>query len=206
MKVRDGTEVIHVRTRTQPTRYLLAKLHKDPVAFRSITTCFATTTEGAGKLVHACLAGMLPTLHTLWREAGIVVGVTSAGCWITTGGEEILTVVQDADRAAHASQDFRPHVFETYDFVAMYTNIPLVVLLADMKELLDLVFDYQLSHYGHRSISVGYFYENDTMPRVFHGGARWSSHAPISLLVGIVVIPSLFILDVNACFVGFKLC
>ena len=68
-KIRIGEDTITVRSRRQPTRYLLAKLHKDPIAFRSITTCFATTTESVSKLVHACLAGMLPTLHALWREA-----------------------------------------------------------------------------------------------------------------------------------------
>ena len=78
----NGETVFHP-TRKQPTRYLLAKLHKTPVAFRSITTCFSTTSEGAGKLVHACLAGMLPTLHALWREAGLPIVIVADECWIT---------------------------------------------------------------------------------------------------------------------------
>ena len=83
-KIRVGEDVITVRSRRQPTRYVLAKLRKDPIAFRSITTCFATTTESVSKLVHACLAGMLPTLHALWREAGISVGIASDKCWMSS--------------------------------------------------------------------------------------------------------------------------
>ena len=153
----DGKREIQA-TRVQPTRYMMAKLHKKVIKFRSITTCYATTTEGIARFVHVCFAGMLPTLHAMWREVGTPIGILSKGCWISKGGVEIIDIAQEADRARasegleQGSAECLPHIFQTFDFVGMYTNIPMSVLVQKMERLLGLVFDYQERENGYKSI------------------------------------------------------
>lgn len=168
------------KTHKQPTRYLMPKLHKDKIAFRSITTCCATTTEGVQRMVHSCLKGMLPTLHTLWREAGTGIGIISDGCWISQGGEEILDIVKEADSSAQSAGDYRHHRFETYDFVGMYPNIPLSVLLEKMRKLIDLVFEYQRTNYGYKSIFIEYGFKHNS-PFIKDDGIHWSNVEPVQV-------------------------
>lgn len=69
--------------------------------------------------------------------------------WITTGGKEVLDVVRDADRVAQTCGDFRPPVFQTYEVVAMYTNMPFTCVIFSK-----LVLDYHWTHHRHRSTGV----------------------------------------------------
>ena len=130
-------------------------------------------------MIHACLAGMLPTLHALWRQAGAKINIASDGCWICKNGEELLDIVREADREASLEGDHRPHQFETYDFVGMYTNIPLSVLLVKIKNLLDLVFDFQ-AKYGYKSIFVAYSFKHNS-PYVRNEDCSWSKEDPIEV-------------------------
>ena len=75
-----------------PVRYLMPKLHKSIPAFRGITACCGTTTEGVAKIVNAVLVGIRPVLDDLWREECIRIGLVANKCWITSGGAEIVNV------------------------------------------------------------------------------------------------------------------
>ena len=176
--VRIGRKKYFMKTRLQPTRYLMPKLHKKVIKFRSITSCSATTNEGISRMVHASLAGMLPTLHSLWREAGSKIGIFSDGCWICKDGDELFDIARNADRASQSARDRRPHTFETYDFVGMYTNIPLSVLLVKTREILDLVFDFQESRHGYKSIFIEYSFK-DNSPLVRDDNCSWSKKEPV---------------------------
>lgn len=143
-----------VNTKKQPVRYLMPKLHKEVPAFRGITACCGTITEGIAKIVTAILVGIRPVLHALWREQCIRIGIAANECWITTGGADIVDIIQDRDQTAQMEGNVQPHEFETFDFVAMYPSIPVTCLKQKMKELLGLVFEYQEKNFGFKSMYV----------------------------------------------------
>ena len=64
----DLPATILVPTDRLPVRYITAKLHKNPVAARGITTCCGSPMDGIAKIVNACLAALRPVLHALWRD------------------------------------------------------------------------------------------------------------------------------------------
>ena len=61
-KTKDGNdkESILLFSSKLPVRYLMPKLHKELPAFRGITACCGTTTEGKAKLINAVLVGLDP--------------------------------------------------------------------------------------------------------------------------------------------------
>ena len=66
--------------------------------------------------------------------------------WITSGGSDIVELMRDMDKKAASVTPFEdklPHQLETFDFVAMYPNIPVSCLKSVMKELLEPVFTYE---------------------------------------------------------------
>ena len=69
-----------------PVRYITAKLHKNPVATRGITTCCGSPMDGIAKIVNACLVVSRPVLHALWRDKCVEIGIFSYECWITSSG------------------------------------------------------------------------------------------------------------------------
>ncbi len=180
VSARVGKQVLKFPTIKLPTRYLMPKLHKKEIKFRGITTCCATITEGVARMVHACLRGMLPTLHSLWRQVGSKIGIISEECWITNGGIEIIDICREADRVRQARGDDRPHRFETYDFVGMYGNIPLQDLLVQIQGLLDLVFQYQATENGYFSIALEYGFKYDS-PYVSEQNCSWSPEQPVEV-------------------------
>ena len=76
----------------------MPKLHKQLPAFRVITACCGTTTEGNAEVVNAVLVGIRAVLNALWREECIRIGIVPDECWITSGGTNILEVMRGMDR------------------------------------------------------------------------------------------------------------
>ena len=126
-----------------PVRYLMPKLHKAIPAFRGITACCGTTTEGVAEIVNAVLVGIRPVLDALWREKCIRIGLVANKCSITSGGAEIVDDTKDLDHKAAMAKTGLPHHLQTFDFVAMYTDFPVKCLKRIMDKLLDLVFTHQ---------------------------------------------------------------
>lgn len=121
----------------------MPKLHKALPAFRGITACCGTTTEGiVAKVVNDILVGIRPVLNALWREECIRIGISIAKeCWITSGGIDIVDILNEMDNKAKTlGVETLPHRFETFDFVAMYNNIHVACLKRVVKELLELWF------------------------------------------------------------------
>ena len=135
-----------------PVRYLMPKLHKAIPAFRGITACCGTTTEGVAKIVNAALVGIRPVLDALWREECIRIGLVANKCWITSGGAEIVNVMKYLDHKATMAKNGLPPHLEIFDFVAVHANIPIKCLERIMGELLDLVFTYQKAKDGSKSM------------------------------------------------------
>ena len=75
-------------------------------------------------------------------------------CWITSGGSDIVELMRDMDKksasVAPIGENKLPHQLETFDFVAMYPNIPVSCMKRVMKELLELVFTYEQVIYGYK--------------------------------------------------------
>ena len=142
-----------------PVRYLMPKLHKLIPAFRGVTACCGTTTEGVAKIVNAVLVGIRRVLDALWREECIRIGLVANRYWITSGGAEIMNAMKDLDQKATMAKNGLPHYLETFDFVAIYANIPSNKCLKRvMGELLDLVLTYQGAKDGSKSM---HGFEND---------------------------------------------
>ena len=109
----------------------MPKLRKQLPAFRGITACCGTTTEGIAKVVNALLVGIRPVLNALWREECIRIGIIADECWITSGGSEIVEAMRGMDRKAMTpGEESLPHHLETFDFVAMCNNILVTYLNA----------------------------------------------------------------------------
>ena len=134
----------------------MPKLQKAKPAFRGITSCCGTITEGIAKIVNAILVGIRPVLHAIWRKECLRIGVVAKECWITSGGSDIVELMRDMDKKAASvtpiGENKLPHQLETFDFVATYPNIPVSCLTRVMKELLELVFTYEQVTYGYKSI------------------------------------------------------
>ena len=62
----------------------------------------------------------------------------------------------------------------------MYTNIPLSVLLVRMKDLLDLVFDFQVRENGYKSIFLEYGFK-DNSPFVKDENCAWDKQEPVEV-------------------------
>ena len=133
----------------------MPKLHKQLLAFRGITACCGTTTEGIANVVNAVLVGIRPVVNALWREECIRIGIVTDKCWITSGGTEIVAVMRGMDRKANTlGEESLPHHLETFDYVAMYNNIPVTCLRRVMNELLELVYTYEETKSGWKSFTL----------------------------------------------------
>ena len=55
----------------------MPKLYKAIPAFRGITACCGTTTEGVAKIVNAVLVGIRPVLDALWHEECIRIDLVA---------------------------------------------------------------------------------------------------------------------------------
>ena len=143
------------------------------------TACCGTTTEGIAKVVNAVLVGIRRVLNALWREECIRIGIVTDECWITSGGTEIVEVMRGMDRKAMTpGEESLPHHLETFDFVAMYNNIPVTCLKRVMNELLELVYTYEETKSGWKSLYVRYAYnKDDTTPVINY--VHWSSNPPV---------------------------
>ena len=123
-KIPNSHEYSLEPTEKQPVRYLMPKLHEQLPAFRGVTACCGTTTEGIAKVVNAVLVAIRPVLNAFWREECIRIGITDE-CWITSGSTEIVEVMRGMDRKATTpGEESLPHHLETFDFVAMYNQYP----------------------------------------------------------------------------------
>ena len=118
----------------------MPKLHKQLPVFRGMTACCGATTEVIGKVVNEVLVGSRPVLNALWREQCVRIGIITDDFWITSGGTDFVEVMRGMDRKAMTpGEESLPHHVETFDFVAMYSNIPVTCLKRVINELLKLV-------------------------------------------------------------------
>ena len=158
----DGLEKILEKSSKVLVRYLMPKLHKAKPAFRGITSCCGTITEGIAKRVNAILVGIRPVLHAIWRKECLRIGIVAKECWITSGGS-IVELMRDMDKKTASvtpiGENKLPHQLETFDFVAMYPDIPVSCLKRVMKHLLELVSTYEQVTYGYISVYVKFGYE-----------------------------------------------
>ena len=77
------------------------------------------------RIVNACLAALRPVLHALWREKYVEIDIFSDECRITSSGSEIIDIERTSDAEARSFPGpAHYHRFETYDFEAMYPNLP----------------------------------------------------------------------------------
>ena len=175
----DPPATILVPTDRLPVRYITAKLHKNPVATRGITACCGSPIDGTAKIVNACLAALRPVLHALWRDKCEEIGIFSDECWIISSGSEIIDIVRTSDAVASSYPGTKYyHRFETYDFKAMYPNLPDGELQEIMLRLLynRVTFKCQSQH-SLRSIELRWSYANDHTCPVARE-ASWSSKQP----------------------------
>ena len=85
-----------------PVRYVMAKLHKNPVATRGITACCGSPMDRIASIVNACLIVLRPVLHALWREECLEIGIFLDECWITPSDAEINDILRVADADVRA--------------------------------------------------------------------------------------------------------
>ena len=93
-------------------------------------------------IVNACLAVLRPVLHALWRDKCVEIGIFFYECWITSSGSEIIDIVRTSDDAVASSfpcPKYYHRWFETYDFEAMYPNLPDAELQEIMLKLLESI-------------------------------------------------------------------
>ena len=164
-------------TERLPVRYITVKLHKNPVATRGITACCESPLDGIARIVNACLVALRPVLHVLRREKCLEIGILTDECWITSSGTEIIDIIHAVDIDARSYPGpVCPHKFETYDFVAMYPNLPDATLQDVMRKLLEYTFEYQNQHELLFIEILWGFADNHTNPVVRQ--AFWSSKQP----------------------------
>ena len=81
--------------------------------------------DGIARIVNACLVALRQVLHALWREKCLEIGIFADECWITSSGTKTFDILRAVDIDARSYPGpLCPHRFETYDFVAMYPNLP----------------------------------------------------------------------------------
>ena len=86
--------------------------------------------DGIARIVNACLMALRPVLHASWREKCSEIGILADESWITSSGAEIIDILRAVDFDAKSQpRPLCPHRFETYDFEAMYPNLPDVVVV-----------------------------------------------------------------------------
>ena len=123
--------------------------------------------DGIARIVNACLMALRPVLHASWREKCSEIGILADECWITSSGAEIIDILRAVDFDAKSQpRPLCPHRFETYDFEAMYPNLPDAALQVVMRKLLEYTFKYQ-SQDGLVSIEIRWgFADDNTNPVV----------------------------------------
>ena len=85
--------------------------------------------------------------------------------------------MKDLDHKAAMAKNGLPHHLETFDFVAMYTNIRVKCLKRIMGELLDLVFTYQEAKDASKSMYIKHGFKNDEKePKT--NKIHWSLNTP----------------------------
>ena len=84
--------------------------------------------DGIARIVNACLMALRPVLHASWREKCSEIGILADECWITSSAVDF--------HAKSQPRPLCPHRFETYDFEAMYPNLPDAALQEVMRKLL----------------------------------------------------------------------
>ena len=78
-------------------------------------------------------------------------------------------------KAMTLGEESLPHHLETFEFVAMYNNIPVTRLKRVMNELLELVYTYEETKSEWKSLYVRYAYNKDgTTPEI--KDVHWSSN------------------------------
>ena len=105
-------------------------------------------------------------LNALWHEECIRIDTTTDECWMTSGCTEIVEVMRGVDRKAMTpGEKSLPHHLETFDLVAMYNDIPVTCLKRVMNELLELLYTYEETKSGWKSLYVRYASnKDDTTP------------------------------------------
>ena len=174
---KNPSQTVLTPTERLPVRYITVKLHKNPVATRGIIACCGSPVDGIARIVNACLVALRPVLHALWRGKCLEIGILADECWITSVGTEIIDILRAVDKDARSYPgSLCPHRFETYDFVAMYPNLPDATLQDVMRDLLEYTFEYQNQH-ELLSIEILWgFADNQTNPVVRQ--AFWSFKQP----------------------------
>ena len=116
----------------------------------------------------------------MWREECIRIGIITDECWITSGGTEIVEDMRGMDRKAMTpGEESFPHHMETFDFVAVYNKIPVTCLKrVIMNELLELVYTYEETKSGWKSLYVRYAHNTDDTTPVIED-VHWSSNPPV---------------------------
>ena len=124
------------------------------------------------------LVGIGPVLSALWREKCVRIGIITDECWITSGGAEIVEAMRGMDRKAMTpGEESLPHHLETFDFVAN-NSILVTCLKRVMNELLELVYTYEETKPGWKSLYVRYAYNKDNRTPVFKD-VHWCSNHPV---------------------------
>ena len=120
--------------------------------------------DGIARIVNACLMALRPVLHASWCEKCSEIGILADECWITSSGAEIIDILRAVDFDAKSQpRSLCPHRFETYDFEAMYPNLPDAALQEVMRKLLKYTFKYQSQH-GLFSIEIRWGFEKIPCP------------------------------------------
>ena len=118
--------------------------------------------DRTARIVNVCLAALRPALHALWRDKCVPIGIFSdEECRVTSSGAEIIVILRTSDAEARSLPRLTHyHRFETYDFEAMYLNLPDAALQEFILKLLGSTFKHQSQH-GLRSIELRWGFAND---------------------------------------------
>jgi hypothetical protein len=144
-----------------PFYYLTAKLHKPEVATRGISASGNVPMTALSIWIDFALQVVIRTLHTLWCNKLLEVGIDTPGCPIIPNSKEVRRRLPNipfspaAESVAPGTTYTQRHHIETADFGTLYTTLPHADLLDKVKQTIALAFDFKAQHSpGTRSIEI----------------------------------------------------
>lgn len=125
---------------TFPYLYLTLKLHKNPVALRTIAASHSAPLMPLSKLICHALNALLPEANALWVDVVSGAGIECAGSWIVIDSVQVRQRLQAFSRSKTSAEKRIPMIIETYDFTTLYTTLDLHDLKQRLASLITRLF------------------------------------------------------------------
>ena len=119
-----------------------AKMHKDPVDMRFISSSALSSMKPISIWINRALNGMQPDVDLLFADAVQSMGITTpwaATSWILENAGEMLPLIH-AWNSEDADTSPSPANLQTWDLQRLYTNIQLQEMKDKIMTLVDLIF------------------------------------------------------------------